>query len=190
MENVPEKHVVCTELSQWLGGACADLAQAGSDKVSATGRCRMNRREVFAAVVPPAAGFAALAGTALTPRRLTADEPARGRLDDLLKERLAVLAEIAKQTAAEYRIGKVTIDRVHHAQMAVLSARLESAKSGKERLPILEEALALAKESEKTATQLYETGRAPASDPLVAKAARLEVEIALEREKAKDGHPR
>lgn len=139
----------------------------------------MNRREVFAA------GFAAAVVPAVAPRQSIAREPLRGKLDDLLKERLAILGEIAKQTAAEYRIGKVTIDRVHHAQMAVLSARLESAESGKDRLAILEEALAVVKESEKTATQLYETGRAPVSDALVAKAGRLEVEIALEREKAK-----
>jgi outer membrane protein TolC len=144
----------------------------------------MNRREVFAAVVPPAAGFAALVATA-APYRSLAGEPAKTKLDELLKERLAVLREIAKQVAAEYRIGKAPFDRVHHAQMAVLTARLESSESDKDRLAILEETLALAKENEKTATQLYETGRAPASDPLTAKAGRLEVEIALERARAK-----
>lgn len=144
----------------------------------------MNRRDLFA-VVPSAAGFAALAVAGADPPRSSAGEPAKTKLDELLKERLAVLREIAKQTAAEYRIGKASIDRVHHAQMAVVRARLESSDSDKERLAILEEAVALAKDTEKTAAQLYETRRVAASDPLVAKAGRLEVEIALERIRAK-----
>lgn len=145
----------------------------------------MNRRDVIAAVVPTAAGFAALAVAAETPARSAAGEPANAKLEELLRERLAVLREVAKLTAAEYRIGKASIDRVHHAQAAVLAARLESSESDKDRLAVLAEAVALAKDNEKTAAQLYETGRVPASDPLVAKAGRLEAEIALERARAK-----
>jgi hypothetical protein len=57
---------------------------------------------------------------------------------------------------------------------------LELSNTDKERNTILEAAVALAKHSETTATALYQAGKVPASDPLVAKAGRLEAEIALE----------
>jgi outer membrane protein TolC len=117
--------------------------------------------------------------------RAQAGEPKNAKIKKLLKERLAVVREIAKQTGQEYRIGKVSFDRVHQAQRAVLHARLELCESDKERLAVLEEALALATEYEKTAAQLYQTGRVPASDALQARAGRLEAEIAVERAKVR-----
>jgi outer membrane protein TolC len=117
--------------------------------------------------------------------RAQADEPKDIKVNELLKERLALLQEVVKQTTADYQSGKVSIDRVHHAQMAVLNSRLELCETDKERITILEEAVALAKNSEETATALYKAGKVPASDRLMAKAARLETEIALERARAK-----
>jgi len=54
-----------------------------------------------------------------------------------------------------------------------------------ERIKVLEKIVALAKDSEANAASRYQTRPAPQSDPLLAMAARLEAEIALEREKAK-----
>lgn len=65
--------------------------------------------------------------------------------------------------------------------------KLELCASDKERITIFEEAVAIAKEYEQTAVQLYEAGQVPASNSLTAKASRLEVEIALERARAKIG---
>lgn len=117
--------------------------------------------------------------------RAQAGESKDAKVKELLKERLVVVRKIAKQTEQEYRIGKVSFDRVHQALRAVLHARLELCESDRERVTVLEEAVALAKEHEKTAEQLYQTGKVLASDPLLARAGRLEAEIALERAKAK-----
>ena len=114
-----------------------------------------------------------------------AGEPKGDKVKELLKERLAVLQEAAKLAAQDYQTGKASFDRLHQARMAVLSARLELGETDQERGAILEEAVALAKDNEKTATALYQAGKAPASDPLLARAGRLEAEIALERAKAK-----
>jgi outer membrane protein TolC len=70
----------------------------------------------------------------------------------------------------------------------LLNAQLEQCESDKERIKVLEEMVALAKESEKNAVQRYQTGAAPQSDALMATAARLDAEIALERAKSK-AHP-
>ena len=117
--------------------------------------------------------------------RVRADEPKNDKVKELLKEKLAVLGEVAKLTDKEYRSERCSIDRLHHAQMAVLKARLELCETDKERIAVLEEAGALANDNEKTAAALYQAGEVPGPDALVAKAARLEAEIALERAKAK-----
>ena len=107
------------------------------------------------------------------------------RVKELRKERLTLLQQAARQIEQEYVTGKVPFDRVQGAQQAVLQARLDLAESEKERIAILEEVVALAKGYEKTATQRYRTGNAPGNDPLLAKASRLEAEIALELAKAR-----
>jgi hypothetical protein len=107
------------------------------------------------------------------------------KLKKLLKERLATLRELAKQTTADYQTGKVSFDRVHQAMRAVLNAELELCESDKERITALESIVAHAKEYEKFAAQRYRNGAAPASDVLMARAGRLEAEIALERVKSK-----
>lgn len=117
--------------------------------------------------------------------RERADEPTGDRVKDLLKERLAVLREVANLTAQDYQTGKASFDRLHHARMAVVSARLELCDTDRERVGILEEGVALARDNEKTAAALYQAGKAPASDPLLAKAGRLEAEIALEKTRVK-----
>ena len=112
-----------------------------------------------------------------------AEEPKDDKVKQLLKERLAVLQEVARMAAEEYKTGKSSFDRVHRARMAVVDARVELCESDKERIAILEEAVVLARDNEKVATQRYQAGQAPASDPLMAQAGRLDAEIALERVK-------
>jgi Barrel-sandwich domain of CusB or HlyD membrane-fusion len=105
------------------------------------------------------------------------------KLKELLKERLATLRSLVKLVTAEYQSGKVSMDRVHQATTAMLQAQLELCESDKERIAVLEEGAALAKGEEKMAMQRYQTGNASQSDALMATAARLEAEIALERAK-------
>lgn len=107
------------------------------------------------------------------------------KLKELLKERIVIVRELTNVTNAEYQAGKVPFERVHQATQRQLHAQLEMCASEKDRITVLEEALALAKEYEKNALQRYKTGGAPQSDPLMATAARLEAEIALERAKTK-----
>lgn len=140
---------------------------------------------VFAFLVFLIAGAAQPGSTASSPAQ--ADEPKDAKLKELLKERLSVVREIAKQTESEYKIGKVPFDRVHQALLTVLYARLELCELDKERVVVLEETVALAKGYEEITAHLYKAAKVPASDPLLAKASRLEAEIALERAKARIG---
>jgi outer membrane protein TolC len=117
--------------------------------------------------------------------RAQAEEPKNAKVKELHKERLAVLSQLVKQTEADYVTGRVSFDRLHQARLAVLNAKLDLSESDKERIAILEEGVAMAKGHEKTTAQLYKSGKIPASDPLMAKASRLEAEIVLERAKAK-----
>jgi hypothetical protein len=101
---------------------------------------------------------------------------------ELLNERLATLDQLVKATTADYHAGKVPFDRMEQATRALLNARLEQCETDKERIKVLGDIVALAKESEKSAVQRYKSGNAPHSDVLMATAARLEAEIALERD--------
>jgi outer membrane protein TolC len=107
------------------------------------------------------------------------------KVKELMKERLATLRELVRLTTAEYNAGRASFDRLHQAIRAVLDAELEQCQSDKERIAVLGKTLALAKESENNALQRYKSGAATHSDVLMATAARLETEIALERAKSK-----
>ena len=92
---------------------------------------------------------------------------------------------MVKATQSAYATGKVSFDRLVDAQRALLNAKLEMCQSDKERITVLEEMVALAKEFEKTADARYKSGFVTQSDVLMATAVRLEAEIALERLKLK-----
>ena len=112
-------------------------------------------------------------------------ETKNARVKQLLKQRLATLHELVKVATAEYRAGRTSFDRVQQATRALLDAELEQCESDKARIDMLEKIVALMTESEKNAVQRYQTGAASQSDALMATAARLEAEIALERVKSK-----
>jgi RNA polymerase sigma factor (sigma-70 family) len=127
----------------------------------------------------------AKAGEARPPQRNATNT----KVQELLKERLATLKELSKATQKAYLQGKATFVEVAQANTLLVNAELELCKSDKERLAVHEEALGLAKESEKNADQLYKTGRATQASVLAARANRLEAEIAYERHKAKLAAP-
>lgn len=126
-----------------------------------------------------------LAGVLLNVPAAPPEEKKDGKLTGLLKERVVALRALAEQSTKDYQGGKVPFDRVHQAAQALLLARLELCESDRERIMVLEEGVALAKEYEKVTTQRYKSGAGPASDPLQATAGRLQAEIALERARAK-----
>jgi outer membrane protein TolC len=117
------------------------------------------------------------------------EKPKNEKINELLKERLATVKKLAEATQAAYQQGRATIAEVTQANALLLKAELELCQSNKERLAVHERALALAKEYEKVATQLYKTGQATQASVLAARANRLEAEIAYERAKAKVAGP-
>jgi hypothetical protein len=120
----------------------------------------------------------------ITPKKVDYKK-ADAKLDDLLKQRLATLRALADQTTKDYKAGRVSFERVHHAAQALLHAELELCSSDKERIAVLEKIVAEAKGYETNAVERYKSGAAPSSDALMATASRLEAEIALERAKSK-----
>lgn len=117
--------------------------------------------------------------------RADAAEPQDSKLKILLKERLAVLKEIAAQTEKAAKSGEVPFERVLRASEAVLKAELDLAESDKQRIAVFEKMVALAKQREEQAVNVVKMGQAPANLVLQAKVSRLEAEIALERAKSK-----
>jgi outer membrane protein TolC len=107
------------------------------------------------------------------------------KLKGLLRERLATLRDVGDQTTKEYQSGRGSFDRVHQALRMLLDAELELCDTDKERVTILEKVVEHSKEFEKYATERVRAGVASTSDALMAKAGRLEVEITLERARAK-----
>lgn len=128
--------------------------------------------------------FVVLVTNGLRPHRslrATAADSNDSQLQQLLKERHAVLRHIASQIADEYRAGKVSFAEVHRANQAIHKAEFDQCDTDKERAAVLEKMLAEAKENEKQAEATYQAGQAPARSVLAAKVDRLEVEIALAR---------
>ncbi len=120
-----------------------------------------------------------------SPYRLALQGNTDSKLKELLNERLATLRDLVKATQAAYLTGKVSFDRLHQAQRALLHAELELCDLDKERITVLVKAVALAKDFEMNALERYKSGAATQSDVLLGTAARLEAEIALERAKSK-----
>jgi hypothetical protein len=119
------------------------------------------------------------------------DPPPGGKADKedkvrtLLKERLAVLKEMAAQVHERFKAGASSSAEVMRANQEVYKAELELCETPKERVAVLEKNLDATKVLEDHVAQLVKAGAVPTAELLRAKANRLEAEIALEREKAK-----
>lgn len=117
-----------------------------------------------------------------------AEEPAaKSKVDELLKERLAVIREIVKQTTEKYKGGTGSIDQVREATRMALEAELELCDSIKERIAVFERFVIETKKNEEASARFVLAGQGPTTWLLKAKSDRLQVEIALER--AKTGQP-
>src|SRR5207253_9553058 len=99
----------------------------------------------------------------------------------LLKERDAARKGVADKVTKAFRIGKASDVQVYEANKAVRQAALDMSISDKDRMTILNQALAAAKENEEQAAQMFQVGQVTASTRLKARVERLEVEIAIER---------
>jgi len=142
------------------------------------------RLQSFVAALLFAGGFA-LALAVAPPDSRAADANA-ARINALLSDRLATLKQIAMAVKAQQSAGLRTPDQMYAANQAVNEAELDMAANEQERIAVLDRMLAEAQSYE----SLAHSPAALALDqnaPLRAKAARLDVEIALERERLAAG---
>jgi hypothetical protein len=144
------------------------------------------RLQGFVAVLLFAGGFTAALWIAVPDSR-AADANA-ARINALLNDRLTTLKQIATAVRAQQQSGLVTPNQMYAANQAVNGAELDMAQTEQQRITVLDRMLAEAKSYE----SLSHSPAAVAIDqnaPLRAKAARLDVEIALERERLAAGAP-
>jgi hypothetical protein len=103
----------------------------------------------------------------------------------LLKERAETLKQIVEEIEKAHKAkGALSMDDVLQARLAYYHAELDLCDTDKERIPVLEKMLGLAKESERMVSSRFEMGAVPHTAVLAARVNRLEAEIALERAKA------
>jgi hypothetical protein len=133
------------------------------------------------------AGFALLLLAAVwffgSTRTEAAEDAKDTKLTKLLKERLAILKEIAAETEKAFKSGAMQAERLIEANEAVLKAELDLCKSDKERIAVLEKLVTTAKQREEQFERLVKLAAIPNSALLKSKVSRLEAEIALERAK-------
>jgi hypothetical protein len=125
-----------------------------------------------------------------SPARLKAEAPAapeakNDKLKELQKERLAALREAARLATARFQNAQGSLDEVREAARKVAEAELDLCDSDKERVAVLEKFVGVAKKYEEQAAQFAKAGKGREYSALMAKADRLEAEIALEQAKAK-----
>jgi two-component sensor histidine kinase len=93
---------------------------------------------------------------------VAAQEPAKpgaNRINDLLKERLATLREIARLQSARFKNGQAAVEEVQEAIRRLLEAELELCDSLRDRIAVLEKYVDQAKDLEKIATLFFKTGQ-------------------------------
>jgi hypothetical protein len=129
-----------------------------------------------------AGGVATWCGT--SPRAVAADG-SDTKVKALLKERHATLEMAAQVTSEDYKHAKVSFRQVEEANRAVLNAELDLCETDKERAAVLEKMLAEARNYERIVEEVRNAARASYADVLKARADRLQVEITLERARAR-----
>jgi outer membrane protein TolC len=118
-----------------------------------------------------------------------AEEPKDTRLKELLKERVETLRKVVEIVSQQYKLGGVGIGQVVQAQQSLLRAELDLCDSDKERIAVLEKLVSLMKDHEKIAAARFKSGDGRQGEALMAKATRLDAEIALERLRVKAKDP-
>lgn len=115
--------------------------------------------------------------------------PAKDSVADLLQERLQVLTALARLQQAAYQSGAAPLNDVLAAEGEVLSAKLELAKTKAERLEILEQIVANARQIEDITQALFAAQSGGQADVLRAKAFRLRAQADLLRERGAQEKP-
>lgn len=110
--------------------------------------------------------------------------PDAEKLTALRKERRDLLQQALKLTEEGYRSGVVDFSSIPRISINLLNAELDLAPDHAARVIIREQIVERFKTIEKTAAQRVETAIADTTELLEAKAARLQAEIELLRERA------
>jgi hypothetical protein len=135
----------------------------------------------------------------------TADRPARAdnppgkqpgdraaqdaRLQALLKERLAILRDMAATLKEQYKSGVASHEMVQQAELRVSRAELDLCETDKERVAVHEKIVDIMKENEKRIAQLRKAGAVSEGEMAETKLKRLDAEIDLERARTKAASP-
>jgi outer membrane protein TolC len=122
--------------------------------------------------------------TEAAPAGLAGDSP---RVKALLRERRDELRQAFKARNKEYLAGRIATDALMELSRLLVQAELEAAEKPADRVAPLQAHLEIARDTEKIVKARHDAGRAPVTDLHLARAARMDVEIALLR--AKDRLP-
>jgi len=152
------------------------------------------RAAMSALVVPTLAVLAAALSAApagaldkANPSATERVEESANKVKELQKERIATLEKLVKIATAQYQRGRVSsYEAVVEAMMQLLKAELEAAEKESDRIALYEMTVDALKQLEQLAQARVAAGRATSIERLGIKARRLEVEIQLERAKAKE----
>lgn len=117
-----------------------------------------------------------------------AQQETEGRADPLVqlfKEREDTLQKLVDIAKAQYDQGSCSLQSLNAAERKLLDARLESATNPRERIEILESQLRLATNREEAIAIRVKVADAAPNELMEAKVERLNVQIALQRERQK-----
>lgn len=123
----------------------------------------------------------------LAPERVDAQESAKpaSKVQELLKERLATIREMSGLVVQRFKNNQGSFEEVRDANRMLLDAELALCQTNQDRVAVLEKFIVEAKNLEKITDRASKTGQGRASAALMAKADRLQAEIALERAQSK-----
>jgi hypothetical protein len=111
------------------------------------------------------------------------------KLKALCKERVDALWEAYRIRSEEYKPGRATLESVLEIAKELRKAELDLFEKPEERIAALEKNLEVLKTTEELTKQKFNDGRLSGSSVALSKAARLEAEIALHRERMKAKAP-
>jgi outer membrane protein TolC len=113
-------------------------------------------------------------------------ETSAEKIKELQKERIAALEDLAVLLTKLFQSGKASYQEVLEAQSQLLKARLDAAEKDSERIALYQRCVEVLKASEELAKAQMQAARGSMAAVLAIKARRLEIEIQLERAKAKE----
>jgi len=105
------------------------------------------------------------------------------KLRELLIERYDVLKTLAENLNQQLSQGRAEISEVRNATIAMFYAEADLCATDSERVKVYEKLVATLREQEESTARWVDAGRLPRMEVLRAKAARLEAQIGLEKQR-------